>query len=438
MKINNIYIKNFKGIAQQTFDLNDRFTVFIGENATGKTTVLDALAVALGSFFLGIEGVNSRCISADEIHTINVDGQPRPQKPVVIKAHGEIDGELIDSWKREIVNRNTTNKDALSIKTVARKKLVESRKPKSERNEKAIIFPLIVYHGTCRLCAEHEQVGYQEQVEGVVPAYTNALSAKSSSKEFLKWYKTQEDSIKKFNDPLDIAHFKAFKDVILSLIPGQRWNGMEFDFKSNSLMGIFKDNKGIACKLAYTQLSDGYKNIIGMAADIAYRCIQLNPHLGERAVVDTPGVVLIDELDLHLHPNWQKSIVADLKDAFPNLQFICTTHSPFIVQSLSANELINLDKLDEENDAPNVLPLNKVATNVMGVSSIRSDDFDNRVKDARLKLANIRTQNDQLTLDDYQKISQALGEVLVNETNDPEYKAYLLETEQALTDETDK
>lgn len=437
MKIHKIDIKNFKGIAEQTFKLNDQFTVLIGENATGKTTVLDALAVALGSFFLGIEDVNSRGISAEEIRTITVDGQPRPQKPVVIKAYGEIDGKGIDPWKREIVNKNTTNKDARPIQNIASRKLKESRKPKVERDENAIIFPLIVYHGTCRLCAEHEKVGYQEQVEGVVRAYTNALSAKSSSKEFLSWYKTQEDSIKKFNDPLDIAHFKAFKDVILSLIPGQRWDGMEFDFKSNSLMGIFKDNEGISNKLAYTQLSDGYRNVIGMAADIAYRCIQLNPHLGEKAVVDTPGVVLIDELDLHLHPNWQKSIVADLKGAFPKLQFICTTHSPFIVQSLSADELINLDKLDEENNAPNDLPLNKVVTGVMGVS-IRSDDFELRVKDAQFELSNIRAQKDQLTLDDYQKISRALGEVLINETDDPEYKAYLIETEQASTDETDK
>lgn len=369
MKIHKIYIKNFKGIAEQSFAFNSRFTILIGENATGKTTVLDALAVALGSFFLGIEGVNSRSISADEIRTITVDGQPRPQKPVIIEAYGEIDGEPIAPWKREITNRNTTNKDALSIKAVASKKLKENRKPKGERDENAITLPMIVYHGTGRLWAEHEKAGYQEQVEGVVCAYTNALSAKSSSKEFLSWYKTQEDSVKKFNDPLDIAHFKAFKEVILALIPGRRWDNMAFDFKSDSLMGIFKDNAGISHKLAYTQLSDGYRNLIGMAADIAYRCIQLNPHLGERAVVDTPGVVLIDELDLHLHPNWQKSIVADLKAAFPKLQFIGTTHSPFIVQSLSADELINLDKLGEEGNAPNVLPLNKVVT---GVSSIRS------------------------------------------------------------------
>lgn len=437
MKIHKIYIKNFKGIAESTFELNDHFTVFIGENATGKTTVLDALAVALGSFFLGIEGVNSRNISNDEIRIITVDGQPRPQKPVTIEAHGEIDGIHIPSWRREISNKKTSYKDARSIRDVASKKLKESRKPKDQRNENSILFPLIAYHGTGRLWAEHEKVAYQKQDEGVIRAYTNALSAKSSSREFLSWFKTQEDSIKKFNAPLDIAHFKAFKEVILSLIPKRRWKSMEYDFKADSLMGIFKDNEGVSCKLAYNQLSDGYRNLIGMAADIAYRCIQLNPHLLERAVVDTPGIVLIDELDLHLHPNWQKSIVADLKAAFPKIQFIATTHSPFIVQSLSADELINLDNSNRET-APNELPLNKVVTNIMGVDGIRSDDFENRVKDAQAELSAIHAEKGGLTLDDYHKISKALGKALIDETNDPEYKAYLLETEPNSKNETNK
>lgn len=437
MKIHKIHIKNFKGIADSTFVLNDRFTVFIGDNATGKTTVLDALSVALGAFFLGIKGVSSRNILPSEVRLITVDGQPRPQKPVSIEVDGEVDGVPV-SWKREITNANTNHRDAQPIGKIAKRKLIESRKEKTQRDENAIIFPLIAYHGTGRLWAEHEKVKYQKQDEGVVRAYTNALSAKSSSREFLSWFKTQEDNIKKFNAPLDIAHFKAFRDLILSLIPEKSWQSMEFDYKADSLMGIFVDNSGNSCKLAYGQLSDGYRNFIGMAADIAYRCIQLNPQLLERAVVDTPGVVLIDELDLHLHPNWQKSVVKDLKAAFPNLQFVATTHSPFIVQSLAAGELIDLDNLRKGTEPPNELPLSKVATSIMGVKGIRSDDYESRVKDAQAKLAAIRTQRGELTLDDYRNISNVLGEAIVDETNDPEYKAYLLETEQNSKNETNK
>lgn len=427
MKIHKISITNFKGIKCQSFRFNDKFTVLIGENATGKTTVLDALAVALGSFFIGLDEVNSRAIRSDEVRLLAIDGQPRPQKPVAIEAFGEIDGKLIKPWKREILQKKTTNKDARSISDIARQKLKLSRQPKNERDNIEVIFPLIAYHGTGRLWAEHENVKYQKQVEGTTKAYNNCLSAKSSSKDFLSWFKTQEDNIKKFENPLERAHLNALKHTIMSLIPDSRWEDMAFDYKIDGLVGTYTDQNGSKCTLSYSQLSDGFRNIVGIAADLAYRCIQLNPHLGEQAVSRTPGVVLIDELDLHLHPNWQKTIVHDLKSAFPKIQFIATTHSPFIVQSLEADELINLDQL-QSNPAPNELPLNKVATQLMGVTNIRSDDFESRVKEAKSKLAAIKAEDGKLTLENYLEIRQVIGQTLIEETDDPEYKAFLIET----------
>lgn len=108
-----------------------------------------------------------------------------------------------------------------------------------------------------------------------------------------------------------------------------------------------------------------------MAADLAYRCLKLNPHLGDNALKETPGLVLIDEIDLHLHPNWQRRIVSDLKSAFPKIQFVATTHSPFIVQSLKSNEVWNLDKLMDIS--PEELKIDTVATEIMGVSSVYSE-----------------------------------------------------------------
>lgn len=361
MKIDTIHIKNFKGIADKIFRLNTHFTVFIGDNATGKTSILDALAVSLGSFFieLGI-GINTRTIQPHEVRTINTNGQARPQLPVSIIADATFNGKAL-SWKREILKQKTTSKDAKAISQLAENLMKQSRA------NHVVVFPIIAYHGTGRLWAEHEKTGFQKQEEGIKMAYNNCLSAKSSSKEFLEWYKTQEDSIAKFDQPLDKAHLKAFKKTVLSLIPDDRWQDMAFDRKQDELMGVFTDEEGQKHKLTYRQLSDGFRNIIGLAADIAYRCIQLNPHLGENAVTDTPGVVLIDELDLHLHPNWQRHVVADLKNAFPNIQFVATTHSPFIVQSLEADELINLDNNIET--APNDLSIDEVSTLFMGVKS---------------------------------------------------------------------
>ncbi|MBD8100423.1 AAA family ATPase [Pseudomonas fluorescens] len=424
VKITEISIKNFKGISNRSFKLNDRFTVFIGNNATGKTTVLDALAVALGSFFLGV-GVPARSINWDEVRMVVIDGQQKPQTPVEIKAKGSVNGKELKPWGRSILIKKTTTKDAKPIKDVAQYLLKLSRTPREEREGSAeAIFPVIAYHGTGRLWAEHEAPKYQKQIEGVDRAYINALSAKSSSKGFISWIKTQENSVAKFDRPMERAHLEAFKAAIEGLVIDGRWTNVKYDHKQEVLTGAFVDNSGRALELSYNQLSDGFRNVIGMIADIAFRCIQLNPHLGRDVVNLTPGVVLIDELDQHLHPNWQKRIVNDLKVAFPNIQFVATTHSPFIVQSLEADELVNLDEL-ELSESPNLLPINKVATQVMGVDGIRSDDFEERVKDATQQLSEIEAANGELSLDDYEKISKALDQIALSETNDPEYKAFL-------------
>lgn len=99
----------------------------------------------------------------------------------------------------------------------------------------------------------------------------------------------------------------------------------------------------------FMALSDGYWNVIKIVTDIATKMCILNPYLGGNALQMTPGVVVIDELDLSLHPTWQRRIVRILKELFPKIQFICATHSPFIIQSLEPGELVALDTaLDEE------------------------------------------------------------------------------------------
>ena len=92
--------------------------------------------------------------------------------------------------------------------------------------------------------------------------------------------------------------------------------------------------------LQIDQLSGGYKAVLSVIADIAKRLSMANPD--SLNPLEEEAVILIDELDLHLHPKWQKEIVADLKRTFPNSQFIVSTHSPFIVQSLDADELFDI------------------------------------------------------------------------------------------------
>ena len=414
MRIDKLRIKNFKGFEEETFLLNPHFTVFIGDNAKGKTSVLDALAVAAGSFLRGIDvaKLESRSIDKNEIRVVTKDGQPLPQLPVEIHVFGNVNGKSLDEgWLRTVdkispKKTNTTYVKAKNIEKVAEDML------KLSRSGNNVIFPVIAYHGTGRLWAVHEKLNYQKQEEGVVMAYTNALSAKVSPKEFLEWYKTQEDEVKKFEQPLQISLLKAFKKVVTSIIPDNRWQDIAFDNKENELAGIFTTEEGKKEKLKFTQLSDGYRNIVALAADIAFRAIQLNPHLGEEAVVKTPGIVLIDEIDMHLHPNWQKRIVDDLKNTFPNIQFIATTHSPFIVQSLKSDEIWNLDKLMDV--APDELKIDTIATEIMGVSSPYSESNEGLYNKSKKFMEDLESNK---SVDELQKE--------LDDISDPAVRAFL-------------
>ena len=428
MKIEKIQIKNFKAFSDEEFALNSRFTVFIGDNATGKTSILDALAVAIGSYLRGIDVARheSRGIDKKEVRVKTIEGQPRPQLPVEIKAFGEINGKVLaNGWKRTVnkltQKTTTTYVNAKNIETVAYEMLQESRK------NGMVTFPVIAYHGTGRLWAEHEEkkATYKRQGEGVEMAYTRCLSPKSSSKEFLSWYKTYEDEVSKFGSKTDQILLETFKKAILSMIPDNHWTYMSYSFKDEDLIGLFKNENKID-KLLFSQLSDGYRNLIGMVADIAYRCIKLNPHLGDDAIRLTPGVVLIDELDLHLHPNWQKRIVADLKSVFENIQFVATTHSPFIVQSLRADELINLDDVKGLDNDPNKYSVEEISENEMGVKNVkRSNEFSEMQMKAKQYFELIKSNAAKTEIE---KAKKLLDEVRINYSHDPAYVA-LLESE---------
>ena len=141
-------------------------------------------------------------------------------------------------------------------------------------------------------------------------------------------------------------------------------------------------------------LSDGIKGVLGLVADIAYRMALLNPQLLHR-INETPGVVLIDEIDMHLHPSWQKTIINDLKDAFPNVQFIFTTHSPSILSNVYQEHILILDeyKVYHPTDKTYGRDVDSILKQLMEVD-VRPDgvvqklrDFSDSLEEGNLSLA---------------------------------------------------
>ncbi len=118
---------------------------------------------------------------------------------------------------------------------------------------------------------------------------------------------------------------------------------MQYNMGTKELEIAYRDDSGKLMRIPVNQLSDGYKSTISLVADIAYRMAVLNPQLLGDVCKETDGIVLIDEVDLHLHPKWQQSIIGDLTEIFPKVQFIVSTHAPEVINSVSRENVIVLE-----------------------------------------------------------------------------------------------
>ncbi len=336
MKIGQISIKNFKGFEEITIPFNPQFNLIIGDNGSGKSAILEALTIAMSSFFLGIKNTDSRHIRESDVRLQTFFNSEEHQLPVVIKANGIVNGQEIE-WSRELNSlvSGTLSRGAKTIKQIAEKLDTDIRKGEM------IDMPVLAYYSTGRLWRDLNERQSKRDEKKIVAsrlrAYKGCLQATSTFKIFLKWYKGKEQSaIQKREEDISL---KLIKELIIKNLPNCKSIYYEFDSdKINGLKVELTDGR----TLPFEYLSDGTRNMIALLADIAYKCLILNPHLKENSIKMSSGIILIDELDLHLHPDWQKHIIKSLKESFPNIQFISTTHSPFIIQETEEGQLIKL------------------------------------------------------------------------------------------------
>ncbi|MBF0625513.1 MAG: AAA family ATPase [Magnetococcales bacterium] len=372
MRIDQLTVKNFKGFKSREFSFHRQFNLIVGVNGTGKTSALDALAVAVGSWFLGVRGTDSRHIRADEVflehfehETVDTEGRKHPGTrwetvyPCEVSASGEVSGERI-RWTRSLKGKEgrTTYVSASNIKELA------SQADAAVRRGENILLPLISYYGTGRLWQEpRDSFKVSNPIEVAAKdessrfaGYWNSVDPRLSVSQLTRWIVRQSwIAYQNRTSPV----FSAVKAAIVGCVEGA--TDLYFDASSGDVIVKMPEHAQ-----PFYNLSDGQRSMLAMVGDIAQKAAKLNPHLGNAVLTATPGVVLIDELDLHLHPRWQRRIIDDLRRTFPNIQFICTTHSPFLIQSLrSGEELIVLDG-QPTADLAN-MSVEAIAQGIMGI-----------------------------------------------------------------------
>jgi predicted ATP-binding protein involved in virulence len=423
MKIHKIEIKNFKGFAEEIFHFNPHFTVIIGENATGKTSILDALAIVAGAYLLGIGEAPKYHIQKDEqVRRIDLGDRFAPQFPVEIWADGEIYGQKLEKWGRILRSpESRTTKEADSIVSIAKEHEKITNSPQNTRTN----LPVLAYYSTKRREDKKPRIENRGKGSILQDGYYACLELKSNSKAYLEWFQRKEIASKiapksKTKKDLDLV-----KEAISNCI--ENWEDVYYDFDEGDLVGTKYTNNGTTERMPFHYLSDGQKMVVGLVTDLAYRCVMLNGHLTEKAIQESQGIVLIDEIDLHLHPRWQKRIVADLKRVFPNIQFIATTHSPFIVQSLSTNEKINLGNIEDGLDSdPFKHGIEDIAEYEMGVEMPqRSQKFLEMERVASEYFALVAQGKTSQTDKKVAQLRQRLNELENYYSDDPAFVAFL-------------
>ena len=365
MRINRLTVFNFRNFKENTFAFHRRFTLLVGDNGAGKTAVLDALRVGVGAYLLGVPDSQAPSIRREFVRReTRRDGEFstfEPVMPCAVRCEGRVHRSDL-YWDRELASINgRTNR-------VGARALVQCVDRHIRGDGTTTDFPLIVSYGTGRLWIEPRATKYAHTAIrdplGKVSrfgAYRGSLEPAVSSELLRRWIKKMALIAVQQKQPL--GSLDAVYSAVVGCVEGAQRALYDFDLDDIAL--DFEEGE----RFPFALLSDGQRSMAALAADIALRCVQLNPHLAGQAPRETEGVVLIDELDLHLHPNWQRVVVRNLTSLFPKLQFVATTHSPFIVQSLDGQGLVNLSDSGVLEERKESYSIEDVAEETMGVDT---------------------------------------------------------------------
>ena len=347
LKINKLYLDNYRCFKDFTIDFHDQLTVLVATNGKGKTAILDAIAVAFGTFVNSTGVARGSVFHRSDVQKIKAretkTNEMEEVYPLVLEANGLINNE-VTHWSRELHKPKgaTTTKDTKSLIQYGqdiRNKVV---------NKVDEIIPLISYYGTGRLWGLKKITLNKKQHEtSRLSGYIDCLDPLSSYKSFESWYvdiclaelELKIEEIEKNNLDISNNEFTSIRKSIQQAVnhiveKNTGWKDIVYKKRAETIVA---QNETFG-ELSLMQLSDGIRNMIGLVADIAYRAVKLNPHL-ENAPKQTPGIVLIDEVDMHLHPKWQQTVLTDLTKAFPNIQFIVTTHSPQVLSTVKKEQI---------------------------------------------------------------------------------------------------
>ena len=426
--LKDIELFHFRKFENVTYELNPRMNVIIGKNASGKTAILEAATVILGAYLTAFkEYVPSRFghnISDSDVlkktlkQVKNVAVTATVQQfPCKISSHFIWDKSLkkcVRSLEKAGGRTKFIGKNPMREVVEGWEKAIRE----ADGSDAGQIYPLVLYLSSARLWNEN-RTGEMDRIPGRTDAYQRCLDPKRGNQTPFEYIKLLGNLASEENDGKPLPAYEVIMDAVKYSLKEELEPGQQVLYSSRYGEIAVKNSDGTV--INFSALSDGYRNVIKIVTDIATKMCILNPYLEKDTLRLTPGIVVIDELDLSLHPTWQRRIVRILKELFPKVQFICATHSPFIIQSLEPGELIALDTiLDEEYSGQSI---EDIAEDIMDVPIVQYSE--KKVKMYQAADAYFKALKGASSEEELQALKEKLDALSAEYSDNPAYNAWM-------------
>ncbi len=384
MHITQLELDGFRGARALAVDFDPRVNVFVGRNGAGKSSLLDAAAILLSWL-------------PNRIRTLRASGRPL-SKPDDI--HNDSDkarigltlsyGQQTYPWHLTRYRTGYAKETGSNLTAVTR--LAQQLQEEITATQGKANLPLVVHYPANRAVSDIPLEVYDRHPFELLCAFDGALAGTTDFRGFFAWFRNREDleneNRRYLKDPTKPEGYsfpdrqlEAVRTAISKALPGISNPTVR---RQPLRMEVTKDGE----TLTVNQLSDGEKCLMAMVGDIARRLSIANP--GRNNPLEGEAVILIDEIELHLHPTWQHHILPCLLELFPNAQFIVSTHSPHVITHVPKGNLFLLDRHKANLAIRPVCAYGKAADqilkDVMGMETTRPDAIAQKLRDIHLAI----------------------------------------------------
>lgn len=371
MYIHKLTLERFRGAHALPLELDDKLNVFVGMNGSGKSSILDATAILLSWLVNRLKhtGASGRPITESDIK----NGESSANLEITIHEAGSY-----FSWNIAKARKGYSKRDIVSALIPASEAARRMQTGISESHGQ-VNLPLFAYYPVNRAVLDIPLRIREKHSFDLLSAYDDSLTSGANFRTFFEWFREREDLENEarrdqqmlFADSpalqLPDPHLKAVRDALAEFMPDFR----NLTVRRNPLrMEVEKQGE----RLTVNQLSDGEKCLMAMVGDMARRMAIANPLRANP--LEGEGIFLIDEIDLHLHPKWQRMVIPKLAEVFPNCQFLISTHSPHVITHVQPQNLFLLSMTAKGLEATRPLEsygktVERVLEDLMGLETTR-------------------------------------------------------------------